>query len=134
MQLSITGSQGLAYCAQVFAYEWFVVSCFRLLGGPDRFRPNEDRFWGDWQSHLGRDGRADYWDTRPVKVARLARNCIAHTGGKAKPDLLAEQPEFFISDGRAGEGAEGDGPEEHGRPALGGRPWRCTNWTGTRSG
>jgi hypothetical protein len=32
-----------------------------------------------------------------VKIAREARNCIAHLGGKAKPELLALTPTLWIS-------------------------------------
>ncbi len=95
---SIWGSQNLAYCALTFAYEWFVVSCFRLLGGPERARPSGDTFWTTFSSLLSRDPRPAYWDDRPVKIARLTRNCFAHTGGKAKQELLDEKPELFISD------------------------------------
>ena len=31
--LSITGSQNYAYCGLFFGYEWFLVRCFRALGG-----------------------------------------------------------------------------------------------------
>jgi hypothetical protein len=97
-QLSIWGSQRLSYCALIFAYEWFVVSCFRLLGGLEKVKPNEEKFWKGFQTMLGRDVKPDYWDDKPVKIARLARNCIAHLGGKAKQDLLDESPPLFISD------------------------------------
>jgi hypothetical protein len=96
-QSSIWGSQNLSYCALIFAYEWFMVSCFRLLGGLEKARPNEDRFWAGFQTALGRDVKPDYWDDKPVKIARLARNCIAHTGGKAKQELPDESPSLFIS-------------------------------------
>jgi hypothetical protein len=97
-QLSITGSQNLSYCALVFGYEWFLVGCFRALGGPEKYKSNEERFWTEFAALLGGDPKAGYWDDRPVKIARLARNCIAHTGGKVKPELLTEKPDLFISD------------------------------------
>lgn len=97
IQISISGSQGLSYCGLVFAYEWFVVSCYRVLGGQERFRPNEERFWKDWQVRFGRDGEADYWADPAVAVARETRNCVAHTGGKVKPELRAKRPGYFIS-------------------------------------
>ncbi|HET6576219.1 MAG TPA: hypothetical protein VFG68_21640 [Fimbriiglobus sp.] len=96
-QLSISGSQNLAYCALVFAYEWFVVSCFRVLGGPEKYKPNEDRFWTEFTTLFGRDMKPDYWDDQPVKIARIARNCITHLGGKTKPELIAETPALWIS-------------------------------------
>jgi hypothetical protein len=97
IQISISGSQGLSYCGLVFAYEWFVVSCYRILGGQERFKPNEERFWKDWQVKFGRDGETDYWNDTPVSIARETRNCIAHTGGKVKPDLRSKRPSYFIS-------------------------------------
>jgi hypothetical protein len=97
-QFSIIGSQNLSYCGLVFGYEWFLVSCFRVLGGPDKYKSNEDRFWTDFTARLGGDPKAEYWEDRPVKIARIARNCIAHSGGKAKPELLAEKPDLFVSD------------------------------------
>jgi hypothetical protein len=97
--LSICGSQSLSYCALIFAYEWFVVSCFRLLGGAEETRPSDKRFWQAFESLLSRDVKPDYWDDKQVKIARFARNSIAHTGGKAKQELLDENPSLFIHNG-----------------------------------
>jgi hypothetical protein len=97
MQMSIGGSQGLAYCGLVFAYEWFLVSCYRTLGGHENYRPNQDKFWNDWEMKFGQSGRTTYWDPQPVAIARETRNCIAHTGGKVKQTLLAMNPSYFIS-------------------------------------
>jgi hypothetical protein len=96
IQLSISGSQNLAYCGLVFAYEWFVVNCFRALGGAEKERPNWPTFWTLFQSKLKSDPKTVYWDDRPVMIAREVRNCIAHLGGKVKPALLAEKPEIAI--------------------------------------
>jgi hypothetical protein len=96
-QLSIWGSQSLSYCALIFAYEWFVVNCFRLLGGLEKVKPNEEKFWKGFQTMLGRDVKPDYWDDKPVKIARLTRNCIVHLGSKAKQELLDESPSLLIS-------------------------------------
>ncbi len=109
MCFSITGSQNLSYCALFFAYEWFLVGCFRALGGEAKFRTNQDKFWKRFAELLGRDPVPDYWEepegaaSRPLVVARLARHSIAHTGGKAKEELKAEKhgltvsPEGFVS-------------------------------------
>jgi hypothetical protein len=97
IQISISGSQGLSYCGVVFAYEWFLVSSYRVLGGLEKNRPNQDRFWEDWKVRFGRDGEADYWLDTAVATARETRNCIAHTGGKVKPELKAMNPSYFTS-------------------------------------
>ncbi|MFO0825598.1 MAG: hypothetical protein U0792_21165 [Gemmataceae bacterium] len=96
-QLSISGSQSLAFCAQIFAYECFLVACFESLGGDTEARPSGQKFWAEFKRLLGGDPRATYWDDRPVFIAREARNSIAHRGGKAKPELLAADPSLFIS-------------------------------------
>lgn len=96
-QLSIAGSQGQTYCGLVFAYEWFVVNCFRALGGDEQERPGWKKFWPEFKSLLGGEPKATYWDDREVRIAREVRNCIAHLGGKAKPELLAEKHDLFIS-------------------------------------
>lgn len=96
-RLSISGSQGQTFCALVFGYEWFLVGSFRALGGPEKYKPSEDRFWSEFGKLLGGDPKAVYWDDQAVRIARTARNSIAHLGGKAKPDLLAEEHGLFIS-------------------------------------
>jgi hypothetical protein len=98
-QLSISGSQNLTYCGLVFGYEWFVVSCFRALGGPVKKRPSTQSFWAEFKSLLGGDPQAMYWDDPPIWLAREARNCIAHLGGKAKNEVIARnaRPGLFIS-------------------------------------
>jgi hypothetical protein len=96
-QLSISGSQNLTYCGLVFAYEWFVVQCFRVLGGDEEERPGGKKFWPEFKKLMGRDMKPDYWDDKAVWIAREARNCIAHLGGKAKPELKAENPTLWIS-------------------------------------
>jgi len=96
--LSIAGSQNLAYCALFFGYEWFLVSGFRALGGHAKLRPNQDKFWDRFGELLGRDPKPAFWEERSLRVARHARNSIAHTGGKAKPELVAEAPDLFVSE------------------------------------
>jgi hypothetical protein len=96
-QLSIAGSQGQTYCALVFGYECFLVSVFRALGGSEKSKPNEDRFWVQFSAFIGGDPQGTYWDDSAVKIARFTRNSIAHLGGKAKPELLAEQHGLYIS-------------------------------------
>jgi hypothetical protein len=64
-QMSISGSQNLAYCALVFAYEWFVVSCFRVLGGDDSARPSYKEFWTDLKLRLGAIRRRHTGKTGP---------------------------------------------------------------------
>jgi hypothetical protein len=98
-QLSVSGSQRLAFCALIFAYECFLVDCYRLLGGLEKHKPNEDRFWDGMQTLLSRDSKPDYWDHTAIRIGRIARNCFAHTGGKAKPELVAENPNLYISPG-----------------------------------
>jgi hypothetical protein len=96
MVFSIAGSQNLAYCALVFGYEWFLVSCFRALGGSEKLKPNQDKFWERFEQLMGRDVKPDYWDARPVRIARHARNSIAHLGGKAKSELVDEKSDLFV--------------------------------------
>jgi hypothetical protein len=96
-QLSISGSQGQSYCALVFAYEWFLSGCLQALGGDEEAWPSTTQFWEEWENRLARAGRADYWDDKPVKIAREARNCLAHRGGKAKKKLVDLAPRFAIN-------------------------------------
>jgi hypothetical protein len=89
-QSSIAGSQSLAYCALIFGYEWFVVSCFRVLGGDDEERPSGKKFWAEFKRLIGGDPKATYWDDPPVGLAREARNCTAHLRKQDNPALMAE--------------------------------------------
>jgi hypothetical protein len=103
MAFSITGSQNLSYCALIFAYEWFLVGCFRALGGEVKLKSNQPKFWKRFEELFGRDPVPDYWEEpegsapRPILVARIARHSIAHTGGIAKEELKAEKHDLVIS-------------------------------------
>ena len=98
-QFGIWGSQSQAYTALFFAYEWFVTSTYRLLTGDDKGRPSHDRFWERLAEKLGADARATFWDDPPVKVAQLTRHSIAHTGGRAKEELVAMSPPITVING-----------------------------------
>jgi hypothetical protein len=103
MAFSIAGSQNLTYCALIFAYEWFLVGCFRALGGDVKLKTNNPKFWKRYEELFGRDPVPDFWEepkgsaSRPILVARLARHSIVHTGGIAKKELKAEKHDLIIS-------------------------------------
>lgn len=97
MLLSITGSQSLAFCAQLFAYECFVVSCFEAVGGNPKRRPSDDRFWDEFQRLLSGDPRTSCWDAPVIATAREVRNSIAHRAGRVKTDLMRKDHGFHLS-------------------------------------
>lgn len=98
MQISIIGSQSLAFCAQFFAYECFVVACFEALGGNPKRRPSDERFWSEYQRLLGDDPQKSYWDEPVISTAREVRNSIAHRAGRVKPSLMRKEHGFYVSD------------------------------------
>ena len=48
---------------------------------------------------LGVDVWKEFWDEEALKVARFARHSIAHTGGRAKEELLLLNHSLFLEDG-----------------------------------
>lgn len=98
IQISIVGSQNLAFCAQVFAYECFVVACFEALGGNPKRRPSDERFWADFQLLLGGDPQKSFWDEPDISTAREVRNSFAHRAGKVKRNLMRKDHQFYISE------------------------------------
>lgn len=96
MGITISGSQNLSYCALYFGYEWFLVSSFRELGGPEKYRPHEERFWKKFNELAGKDMEEEFWDKQSLWIAREARNSIAHLGSKAKRELAEKKPDLHI--------------------------------------
>jgi hypothetical protein len=88
MHLSMVGVVSLCFCEILFAYEAFIVDCYALLGLDTKHRISGDRFWPALETVIP-GAKATYWTDDYITMARETRNCIAHRGNKAKPELLA---------------------------------------------
>jgi hypothetical protein len=87
LHLSMIGAVSLCFCAVLFAYEAFVVDCYTLLGLDTKHRISGDSFWPLLEAVIP-EAKAAYWTDDYVTMARETRNCIAHRGNKAMPELL----------------------------------------------
>lgn len=85
--LTMFGAISLCFCALLFGYESFVVDCYTLLGLDVRHRISRREFWSELEKVVPH-AKAAYWSDDYITMARETRNCIAHRGNKAKPELL----------------------------------------------
>jgi len=91
------GSQRLVYGALYHAYEDFIRHCVGIIDGTNYFRG--DDLFGAVRTAFGRNGKAVVsacLEDELVTIARLARNAIAHNGGKVTEKLLRKNHHFKI--------------------------------------
>jgi hypothetical protein len=89
IHFSMIGAISLCFCQVFFAYEAFIVDCYTLLGLDTKHRHfiSGKKFWEALEAVIPR-AKATYWSDGYITMARETRNCIAHRGNKAKPELL----------------------------------------------
>jgi len=100
MQLGVFGLAQTCYGTTFHAYEHFVSRCVGLAKG----KPN---YKADGAQTLVADARKEFGDEvaefclvdEQVEIARLARNALAHNGGKMNEKLKAKDHGFFVVDG-----------------------------------
>jgi hypothetical protein len=94
----VWNSERTCYASLYFNYECFLKECVRIKRGIDRFRVD---------GNFGREFKSDFdetltqlcWRDEDVNIARLARLCLAHNGGKITPELAALPHPFMVEDG-----------------------------------
>jgi hypothetical protein len=85
-QLSIWGSQRLCYAAVYYAYEDFLVRCYRLTAGQPDYRVGKGFSW-DFRDQFSATLRDSCWSDPKINVARLTRHALVHNGGRLTSDL-----------------------------------------------
>lgn len=96
--IALVGSQRLAYGAIFFAYENFLLDCYRTVSGSIRYRIGR-AFRSDLAAAYS-PGFADaVWNHIDVKVPRLVRHAIAHNGARETPDLAKVTHGVRVVDG-----------------------------------
>jgi hypothetical protein len=96
--MAVWSSQRIALADVFFAYEDFVLSCFRRVTNQPRYRIGR-AFLVDLSKAYGPQLANDAWDNHGVKVAKLVRHAIAHNGGKETPDLAELRHRIRVIDG-----------------------------------
>jgi hypothetical protein len=89
-QLSISGTQGMAFCSLYFAYENFLPTTYWAVTGDVATTTKDSRRFA---TKFGECFGTDIFDycikDEPIEIARLTRNDYAHNGCKAGEKLLA---------------------------------------------
>lgn len=87
LHLSIWGSQRICYGALFHAYEDYVRHCVSVARSDPNYRTFFKQLIRDAVALVGQT-IADYClNDRPVQIARLVRNALAHNGGKITDEL-----------------------------------------------
>ena len=96
--IALWGSQRMCYCTIVFAYEDFVQKAIGIAFNDVAYTTNRRNIGDDINEAFDANIRASIWDHDQVKIARFARNAIAHNGGRLSPELK-QLPHNFRVDG-----------------------------------
>lgn len=99
-QLSIWGSQRLAYVAIYNSYENFLVHCVKFALGLASCRSSSKDFKDKIGQALGDDIRKACWSDDEVNIARLARHALSHAGGRLTEDLGKQSHGFIVRQNR----------------------------------
>lgn len=98
--LMLWGCQRMCYACVYFAYEEFVRECVQLAGGE-----LDKEKWAPISKVIklatrlfGPQVTAQCLTNDRVTIAGLARNCLAHAGGKVSPQLRALPHNFEVED------------------------------------
>jgi hypothetical protein len=101
--LSLWGSQRLCYGAVYHAYENFIRQCVGIARKEPEYRALFAKLVTDGKATFGNDVITNCLEDQVVTVARLARNALAHNGGRMTEqlsriphDLVVENDEIQI--------------------------------------
>jgi hypothetical protein len=96
LKVSIWGAQRTCYAALYFAYENFFTECLRLAKNDEDYHTGRhEEFKKQLTAEFGKDIVDGCFDT-PVEIARLARNALAHNGGKVTKLLKAQKHDLLV--------------------------------------
>lgn len=98
LKVSIWGAQRTCYAALYFAYENFFTECLGIAKDDEDYHTGRhEEFKKQLAAEFGKDIVDTCFDT-PVEVARLARNALAHNGGKETRLLKAQKHDLLVDD------------------------------------
>jgi len=91
-QLSLWGSQRVAYVAFYNAYEAFLIDCLKFGTGLLRLRTTDKPEFNDaLRKALGEDVSSPCWSHHEINIARLVRHAFSHNGGRLTDDLKKQK-------------------------------------------
>lgn len=96
-QLSVLGSQVLAYTGFYFGYEHFLTECCAIRLKTDAaelmgYKRISDAVAGAFNTTI----EADVWSCTTMEVARRARNALVHNGGLPDERLVELAPDLIV--------------------------------------
>ena len=95
--LVLAASQRMCYSALYFGYEHFLVDTYKLRLGKEKYRfPNARDFGTDLVSAFSKSVCDVCWNEPAIVVARLARNALAHAGGRETKELQKKRPHGLV--------------------------------------
>jgi hypothetical protein len=98
LKVSIWGAQRTCYAALYVAYENFFAECLRLAKSDENYHTGRhEEFKEQLAADFGKDIVDNCFDG-PVEIARLARNALAHNGGKETKLLKAQKHDLLVDD------------------------------------
>ena len=97
-RFSLWGSQRLVYGAIYYAYEDFLLRCFRLATGRSDYRI-QPKFPKDFADEFGVSLRDDCWSHQQVNFARLTRHALVHNGGRLTEHLKKLKSSIRVENG-----------------------------------
>jgi hypothetical protein len=98
-QLSIVGLMNQTYSGIFFAYEHFVLSCYRIVSRDQSTRTNRGDFSQKLASAIGEAVAEQCWNGHEMRGRKLIRNAIAHNGGKFHTQLDPWKSDLHVIDG-----------------------------------
>jgi hypothetical protein len=99
-QLSLWGSQRIAYVSIYNSYENFLVRAVSIAQATDRCRTTDKDFKERLAASFGDKLLATCWTSNALNVVRLARHSLSHAGGRLTDKLARQQHGFVVADGR----------------------------------
>jgi hypothetical protein len=99
LQLGVFGLTQTCYGTTFHAYEHFVSRCVGLAKGKPHYKAGGiEALVADARKEFGDQVAEFCLVDEPVEIARLARNALAHNGGKMNDKLQKKDHRFFVVD------------------------------------
>lgn len=98
-QISLWGSQRIVYGALYYAYEDFLIRCFKHATQSSKYRIKREQFERDCERLFDRATLDSCWTDPRIQTARLIRNALVHNGGRLTSELRSKRHGIVIEDG-----------------------------------
>jgi len=99
IRYTIIASQRMCYGSIYYAYEHFVLEVYRLVSRLPNYRMGRaEEFYEPFTAVFDNNLCHFCWSHPDIRIARFARNALAHNGGRLTDKLKRENHGFLIED------------------------------------